>query len=227
MRRTYHVELRHEVCIESAIPRGKGMASSTADLTAALEALCCSCDIQLSDAQFARVLTAVEPSDCVHFSGIAHVDHLSGRLFESLPAPLGMRVLVVDCGGEVETIAFDRELARAMYRSEAPALRAALHLLKLGLRRGDNQAVATASTLSAQLSQKILPKAPFDDVLACASAGGALGINCAHSGTVIGILYSEEDDIGEALADDVVRRCGTNVAIQGDYRVIAGGRDAH
>lgn len=44
-----------------------------------MEALCRSCDARLSDEQSARALTAVEPSDCVHFPGIAHVSHLSGE----------------------------------------------------------------------------------------------------------------------------------------------------
>ncbi|NUZ07883.1 hypothetical protein [Piscinibacter koreensis] len=226
MRRTFHLELHHEIAIRSDIPRGKGMASSTADLTAALQALCISCDMQLSDRQFARVLTAVEPSDCVHFPGIAHVDHLGGRLFESLPAPAGMRVLVVDCGGEVDTVSFDRARAASIYRREEPAIRAALHLMKLGLRRGDKHAVATAATLSAQISQQILPKPQFNDLLACARHCGALGVNCAHSGTVLGVLYDEDEALGEMLADAVEDTFGAGVTIQGDYRIIGGGRHA-
>lgn len=81
------LRLRHELRIDSEIPRGKGMASSTADITAALDALCRNCAVRLSDTTVARLLAAVEPSDCVHFPGIAHVNHLTGQLIESLPAP--------------------------------------------------------------------------------------------------------------------------------------------
>jgi L-threonine kinase len=218
------IELRHEMRIDSHIPRGKGMASSTADLTAAVEALCRSCAVRLSDEQFAKVLTAVEPSDCVHFPGIAHVNHLSGELLDMMPAPSGMRVLVIDCGGEVDTVSFDRERARAVYRRNQPAIGAALHLVKLGLRKGDDRAVAMAATLSSKLSQEILPKPQFDELLACARECGALGVNCAHSGTVLGVLYREADQLGERLAECARRHFGASIRIQGDYRVIAGCR---
>lgn len=220
------VELHHDMRVDSSIPRGKGMASSTADLTAAIEAFCRSCDVLLSDQQMARVLTAVEPSDCVHFPGIAHVNQLTGELFDAMPAPVGLRVLVVDCGGEVDTVGFDREKARAIYRRNPQAIRAALQLVKLGLRHGDDQAVAMAATLSARLSQDILPKPQFDDLLACTRERGALGLNCAHSGTVLGVMYRQADRVGDQLADCVLRHLGSSVSIQGDYRVIAGCRHA-
>jgi len=220
------IELHHEMRIDSNIPRGKGMASSTADLTAAVEALCRSCAVSLSDEQLARVLTAVEPSDCVHFPGIAHVNHLNGELLDMMPAPVGMRVLVLDCGGEVDTVHFDRERARAVYRRNQPAIRAALHLVKLGLRKSDDRAVATAATLSSKLSQEILPKPQFDELLACSREHGALGINCAHSGTVLGVLYREEDHLTDVLMDCVQNHLGSSITVQGDYRVIAGGRYA-
>ena len=68
------LDLHHELRVEGPIPRGKGMASSTADISAALEAVCRSCDKRLCPRSFARLITAVEPSDRVHVSGIAHVN---------------------------------------------------------------------------------------------------------------------------------------------------------
>ncbi|UUZ55882.1 hypothetical protein LP419_10660 [Massilia sp. H-1] len=80
----YAFRLSHQVAIRSDIPRGKGMASSSADITAALEAVCRSADVKLTDEIFARIVTEIEPSDCVHFPGIAHVNHLTGQLIESM-----------------------------------------------------------------------------------------------------------------------------------------------
>ena len=145
------IKLHHELRIDSSIPRGKGMASSTADLTAAVEALRRSCDVSLTDEQLARVLTAVKPSDCVHFPGIAHVNHLNGDLLDMMPAPRGMRVLVLDCGGEVDTVRFDRERARAVYRRNQPAIRAALHLVELGL-------LQSAASLAQESSNTVIVK---------------------------------------------------------------------
>jgi L-threonine kinase len=224
--RSCNVDANHRLVVDSQIPRGKGMASSTADITAALEAFCRSQSLTLSDRQFAQVLAQVEPSDCVHFPGIAHLNHLTGELFEVLPAPQGLRVLVVDCGGEVDTVSFNRERAREVYGDNRSTIVAALALLKLGLRTGDLRAVAHAATLSAELSQRILFKAPFRRLLERSIAHGALGVNCAHSGTVLGILYREADRLGASLRSLVETHFKSSLRFVGDHRIIAGGRFA-
>lgn len=217
------LDLGHEVAIESAIPRGKGMASSTADISAALEAVCRISGVSLSGEEFARIITAVEPSDCVHFPGVAHVNHLTGELHESLPTPDGLRVLVVDCGGEVDTVGFDRERARRVYRKNQPRIAGALELLRRGLRWGNKRAVAEAATASAELSQEILPKPQFGELLGLARDLGALGVNCAHSGTVLGVLHDLGAGLGGVLARRVQERFGADLAVLGDFRVIGGG----
>lgn len=219
--------LRHEMAVESRIPRGKGMASSTADLTAAVEALCRSCAVHLSDRAFARLLTQVEPSDCVHFPGIAHVNHLTGELIETLPPPEDLRVLVVDCGGQIDTVAFDRERARSVYRRDQAEIAGALAQLKRGLREGDAHAVAQAATRSARLSQQILYKPQFERLLAVTGQAGALGVNCAHSGTVLGVLHRGSDRLADKLASVVRRTLGSSVEIHGDYQIIGGGCRAY
>ncbi|UUZ55883.1 hypothetical protein LP419_10665 [Massilia sp. H-1] len=104
-----------------------------------------------------------------------------------------MNVLVVDCGGEIDTIAFDRQKARGIYRKNQPYLKEALALLKRGLYEGDPLAVAEAATRSAQLNQQIHIKPQFDEMLRTTRELGALGVNCAHSGTVLGVMYRSSD----------------------------------
>jgi L-threonine kinase len=217
------LELQHHVSVTSDIPRGKGMASSTADITAALTAVLRSCDCALSAAIFARILTEVEPSDCVHFSGIAHVNHLTGDLLESLPAPADLRALVVDCGGEVDTIGFDRDRARAVYRAHQPQIKQALQLLKRGLIEGQPAWVAEAATQSAMLSQQIHFKPQFEALLTLVREAGALGVNCAHSGSVLGVLYRGSDALGTRLVARIEQAFGRDLPIIGDLQIIGGG----
>lgn len=212
-----------EMRLHSDIPRGKGMASSSADLAAALTAACDSYDISLSPQQLSSLIARVEPSDHVHLSGISHVDHLGGAIFDSLPAPDDLSVLVVDCGGEVDTVEFDREHARRVYKQEQSTLSNALQMLKQGLLQRDPTRVAIAATTSALLNQRILPKAQFEDLLACSKEQGALGLNCAHSGTVLGVLYRSSDDIGHRIWQHVERQFGDSVNILGSYRIVSGG----
>lgn len=219
----FGIRLAHRVAIRSDIPRGKGMASSSADISAALEALCRSSRLRLNPEIFARLVTEIEPSDCVHFDGIAHVNHLTGQLYDSMPAPKGLSVLIVDCGGEIDTIGFDRKRARALYRQNQPYLKEALATLKRGLIENDLHAVARAATASAALNQQIHFKPQFDELLARAKELGALGVNCAHSGTVLGVMYATCERLRERLAADIERRFGAGTPIVGNYQVIGGG----
>jgi L-threonine kinase len=216
-------DVSHSLEIHSDVPRGKGMASSSADITAAFEAVCRQCDATLTAEEFAHIVTEIEPSDCVHFPGIAHVNHLTGHLFESMPAPRGMSILVVDCGGHIDTVAFDRLRARNLYREHQAYFKAALAMLKDGLYNGDLAAVAEAATRSAQFNQQIHCKPQFEELLTTSRAIGALGVNCAHSGTVLGVLYRSDDELKERLINNIELRFGTDINIIGNFHIISGG----
>ncbi len=213
----------YRVGITSDVPRGKGMASSSADLAAALAAVAHSAGLSPSPTMLARLVASIEPSDCVHLPGIAHVDHLRGTVVGCLPAPVGLGVVVVDCGGEIDTVAFDREHARAVYREEQATVAAVLARLKRGLRSGNLKDIAAAATASARLSQRILPKPRFEALRELARTHSALGINCAHSGTVLGVLHRTGEGVAKALAFHIERRFGTSLPVIGAHTVIGGG----
>jgi len=215
--------LANRLAIDSPIPRGKGMASSTADITAAAGVVCDYYGVSFSGMEFARLVTEVEPSDCVHFPGIAHVNHLTGELLGSYPVPKGLRVLTVDCGGMVDTLAFDRERARRVYRSNEPLVRSMVDLMLDGLASGDVRAVGKAASMSARLSQQILPKRPLDALIRISDEQGGLGINCAHSGTVLGVLHAESESLVEILRGEIEHHFGSDVEILGDFAIVGGG----
>lgn len=213
----------YEVRISSDLPHGKGMASSTADLVAAIGATLAQAEEIWSVDAIASFLVKIEPSDCVHVPGVGHVGHLCGTVFANYPAPTGMRVLVLDCGGVIDTATFDRRHAHHVYGRYEPLLRYALTLATRSLTRGCNQGLAQAATMSAWLNQQILPKPPFEEVLRIARLHGALGVNCAHSGSVLGLLYEPAAGIGDRLRQAVENALGTDIAFVGDHRFISGG----
>ena len=215
--------LAHQVQVRSRIPRGKGMASSSADLSAALQAVCVGCGLDLSPQAFTELLIRIEPSDCVHLPGIAHVNHLSGRLYDSLPTPGDLSVVVVDCGGEIDTLAFDRERARDVYRRHADTVGAMLATLGQGLCRRDEGLIGAAATQSAILSQSILPKPQFEALLRLGLEWGALGVNCAHSGTVLGVLHRTRDGLAPTLIERIDAYFGRTVTVLGNHHIVTGG----
>jgi len=212
----------HSLEIISEIPTGKGMASSSADIIAAAVAIKYAFGIKVNHQLLAQIATQIEPSDCVHFPDISQVNHLSGKLIASMPAPVGLRTLIVDCGGEVDSINFDREFARHLYREQPLVIQEALSALKIGLRSKNNKLIAKAATLSATLNQHVLYKPQFEELSLLTSKLGALGVNCAHSGTVLGVLYEPSSVDKDTLVEHIIRHFSNDLTVVGDHTIIGG-----
>lgn len=175
--------------VASSLPVGKGMASSTADLSAACYAVAAALHRRLSPEAVAEIALSIEPSDGTFSAGIALFDHVGGRLFERLGDPFPLGLLVLDFGGAVDTLEFNRrsDLADLNERKE-PAVRRALELVRDGLRRRDPVRLGEGVTMSALANQSILPKPNLEAIIDYVVARGAYGVNVAHSGTVAGVL---------------------------------------
>ena len=91
--------LTAEVAIANPIPAGKGMGSSSSDVTAAVGAVGAAAGHPFPPESIAEIALSVEPSDGVMFPGIAMFDHRCGSIAESLGAPPPMEVIVIDTGG--------------------------------------------------------------------------------------------------------------------------------
>lgn len=185
-----HSSLGARVEIASPLPPGKGMGSSSADVCAAIVATALACGRDLGYGEVARLAVAVEPTNSTFLPGLAIFDHLRARFYQPLGAPPALAILAADLGGTVDTLAFNRRPdLRALRRENAALTREALRLIILGLREGDPRLIARGATLSAWANQRILPLPAFDRLQRWALAHGAWGVNVAHSGTVVGLLF--------------------------------------
>jgi L-threonine kinase len=224
-------EIGATVDIESVIPRSKGMASSSADINAAIHATAEAVGRAMTSSDMCRIAVSIEPSDGVFYQGVVMLDQIHGHLIDLLGAPPPLAFLVVDTGGEVQTLKFDRERARAHARQNEPRILEAIQLLRRGFAQGDGRPIAQAATLSARLNQSVLHKAPLEDLLAATLEAGALGINCAHTGTVLGILFDPRSHHADAIrrrVEDVVgapQILGVHRLISGGSRIVRGSSD--
>ena len=210
--------------LSSPIPRGKGMASSTADISASVAAVASAIcpDAEISPDEIVSIALRIEPSDSVMLPGIALLDHKSGSIMRALGAPPPMRVVVLDFGGNVDTLAFNGvNRDRALNRLEAQ-FGEALTLIEAGIRAGSPAAIGEGATLSAVANQQLLYKPQLDTVLRLAEEVGAVGVNAAHSGTVLGMLFEDDD----SLAENAVSRAWNSLfGIRRIYnrRIVSGG----
>jgi L-threonine kinase len=204
------------------LPRGRGYASSTADIGATLFALGRAMGHPLASVEAARLAVGVEPSDSTLFPGLALFDHRGGSFHESLgPAP-SLSVVVLDPGGEVDTLAFNRVDHRGTLHRLAPEHRRAFALLREGLEQRDWGALGEAVTLSACAHQAILPDPLLEPALALAREVGALGVCRAHSGTLLGLLLDPVHADVPAIGDFVAHRLPKGVTAA-PYPMVEGG----
>lgn len=188
-------EKRVPLKLKSHILKGKGMASSTADISAACQAAALACGRKLSEREIADIALSIEPSDATFFKGVVQFDYREGRLIREMGLCPAMQILVYDCGGEVDTMLFNsRNDLVDLQKSNETKIKEALSLFKEGIRLQSLDLIGRAASMSSFANQKILYKKPLDDFYHLGLEQGGKGVICAHSGTVLGLILPMEKD---------------------------------
>ncbi len=177
--------------VESNIPVGLGMGSSTADVVATIRAVADAHGVALAADAVARLAVRAETaSDSLMHGDLAVLfAQREGIVLEHLgPALPPLEILGVDTAPDtrVDTL---RQPAAAYDDWEIQAFRPLRGMLRRAVKTGDPTLIGRVATASARLSQRHLPKPGFEDILNIATATGALGVQVAHSGTVAGLLF--------------------------------------
>jgi L-threonine kinase len=188
----YCAPCRAEVSLP--VPVGKGFGTSTAHIVASAAAAGTLGGVELTPQLLARLAVSIEPSDSTMFDGLCLFAHRNGAFAVSLPQPPPIQVMVFDCGGEVDTLAYNRLDRTPALRSMASQYQDVQELLWEGLQSGDGQAVGLAATLSASFNQRFNPKPCLDLAIRVARDAGGLGVCVAHSGTLVGLLFPVDTD---------------------------------
>ncbi len=186
----------YEIVVSSDLTVGKGMASSTADMTAAILGVALINGKQADETLISRILLDIEPSDGIFYNGIVAFDHIHGSFCEKVGDSFPANFLIYDYGGEIDTIAFNANpLLQSINLEKQPVIKKAYELLKTAFDHKDIRTLGQAVTISAIENQKLLYKKDLEDIILLSSDCGAYGINVAHSGTLIGIVNNEATDL--------------------------------
>ncbi len=202
--------LHHEsdeiaIKLKSYIPRGKGMASSTADISAVCQAAAMSVGKRLSNQEIAEIALSIEPSDATFFDGIIEFDYREGKIIREIGKSPDMQILIYDCGGEIDTMIFNsrNDLIKLQKSNEADIVKA-MDLFRKGIKTNSLDLIGEATTISAFANQKILYKNQLNDFYEKGMLLGGKGVICAHSGTVLGLILPMEisaEKVRDALYD--------------------------
>lgn len=183
-----------KVEISSQLPESKGLGSSTADITAALLAAFLVMDREIDLRVIKDIAIEVEPTDATFLQGISLFDHIEGRFLNYLGEIEPIPLMVFDYGGEVDTLDFNmRTDLFQLNKNKADKVNEAYSLIKKGIEQKDSKLIGQGATLSSLANQNILNKPGLEHLVdLLKEQAGFLGINTAHSGTVIGIMVSDK-----------------------------------
>lgn len=176
----------YSLYITSDIPRSKGMASSSADMGAVFYAVASVLGKSLSPQEAAYLAASIEPTDGVFCPEFCQLNYRTGQIwhiYEYVP----FTVVMIDCGGTVDTIQFHQQEEKVY-----PIDREVLQALQKPL---TYETIGRAATASALANQQILPKPRLPELIDAMMSIGAVGVNVAHSGTMIGVLFRPTTDI--------------------------------
>ncbi len=189
--------------INSEVPRGVGMGSSTADVTAAIRAIAGFHGVTPTAEEIGRIAVSAESaSDPIMIDDrVVLFSHREGTVLETFGRRLPS-MIVVGCeadpgAGVVDTLT----LPAAVYSAaEIDIFRSLRTELRAAVATGDVARLAKVATSSALISQRFLPKSAFDFLLQLCERTGGHGIQVAHSGTVAGLIFdSRRDGVMQAV----------------------------
>ncbi|MER9475354.1 hypothetical protein [Mesorhizobium sp. M0520] len=173
--------------LQSELPEGKGLASSSADLVAAARSIARCFNRRIRTSLIEKLMAAIEPSDGVMYPGVVAYQQRECSLLSFLGQMPPLAIVGIDEGGTVETVDYDQRRGEisASHRAKYHEL---LDRARTAIPQGDTATIGRIATASALLHQERAPKEHLNSMLNASEATDALGVIVAHSGTMSGIL---------------------------------------
>jgi argininosuccinate lyase len=169
---------------------GQGFGTSTADIAASLRAVASAWNRTISPEAIARLAIEIEPTDGSMYSGCVAFGHLDGILLERLGPLPPFEALVVCTGGVVDTLEFNERRKYFRYSAkDVSQLKMAWEMVRQANQTSDTSLLARATTVSARINERFLPKPYFKELSQSIDLGGADGIMVAHSGTALALIF--------------------------------------
>ncbi|MFP3123255.1 kinase [Ectobacillus funiculus] len=202
--KTFGIKIGGYLHIHSNIPIGKGMASSSADMIAAVRAVSDSYSLPVTEELISRIAAEIEPTDGVMYEGVVAYDYLNGQLIEAFASLPPFTLIGFDVGGSVDTVEFNQQ-KKEYSKKHKKKFQQAYELVTEGIRSGNFAYLCEAATISARINQQLLPKPYFNELEQLAQQYNG-GVVVAHSGTVIGILLNAQLPNIQAITREIKQK---------------------
>ncbi len=188
----YNLKITGILSIETEIPVGKGLSSSTADIIASSRVLQAAFNIHHSPTCIEKLIRQIEPSDGLLYEGVVAYYHKEVSLLKKFDYHPNLVILAIDEGGVVDTVKYN-QIKRHPSIEEKLEYETLLKKFMQAVEEQNLTLIGEISTRSAELNQKYNYKPSLLKLIEINSKIGGFGIICAHSGTYIGILLEKLD----------------------------------
>lgn len=176
--------------INSKIPKGKGFASSTADLCAIYNGLIRLTGRKFNEEEFIRHCLKIEPTDSIIFKKATIFDYKKGLYKEEINNYFRFYVVCFIGENVVDTIDYNNN-DKLPNLSNIDDL---VNKLKEAFKNKDIRKLANVSTESIIRNQHRLKYDQLEKILEINELIGGLGIIGAHSGNMLGIIFESIDN---------------------------------
>lgn len=202
---------KNQICppvyVRSDILQGKGMASSSADISVTAMATALAMDYNLSLKELEQICLSVEPTDASFYQGVTQFDYIKGTISQPLGMCPPLKILVFDEGGSIDTVSFNKQvdLQNKILEKES-IIQESFDLFKQGLITHDVKLIGQAATLSAFGNQRILYKPNLYDFHDVGNSYNSVGTIIAHSGTIMGLLFPVDYGRIDDCKNEILRK---------------------
>jgi len=183
-----------DIEISSQIPRGKGFASSTADLCATYYSLLKLFNRDFNEEELINSCIGIEPTDSIIFKSLTIFDYKNGLYVKSVGKYIEFDILVFEGNSVVNTVEFNnRQLPPHKQVDDL------IEHLTIGAKNNSINLIAEACSESIIRNQQRLKYDILTEVLKLQQQYGGLGVLGAHSGDTLGIIFDDEEKLNSAL----------------------------
>ncbi|KZL90816.1 kinase [Clostridium magnum] len=183
-----------DIEINSQIPYGKGLASSTADLCGVYYCLLKLFNKVFNEEELVEQCIKIEPTDSIIFKKMTLFDYKKGLYKKTMGDYLNYNILAFEGNRVVDTVEFNNKNLPSL--SDVDDL---LPILEEAIKEKNLEKLAYVSTESIVRNQKRLQYEFLQEVINIKNKTAGLGIIGAHSGNVLGIIYEDSASLDYAL----------------------------
>lgn len=208
--------------VNSELPIAKGMASSTADIAAACQATAAYYGRKISRDEIIDICLAIERTDSILFPTLTLFEQKNGSVRESSGWAPQFYVVVLEPDETLETEVFHSQENERLFFQQRELFAEVYQYYVGAVKEKSLKMLGEAATQSALLNQEILAKPYFSELMKLRQYHQWLGVNVAHSGSVVGLMIEKAEEIPavlEVIKKSTVSRWYSKVSVhQSCYR---------